>query len=523
MNFEQTQQTVQEQRQLQTISQQQLLQSQLAELPLDHLLERISDELNDNPALEQRSDDPYLSAETPQDAGGDGADATREGGANDTGGADEADAYDEERDRDDRRDALDMALEGIGRDDEDLPVYSAGRNPVEEREEMVYGQTTSFLDTLEQQVGEVNLSQRQRFIIDYLIGSLDADGLLRKPNEAISDELVIYHNLDCSVEEIEDVVHILQGFDPAGIGTRSLQECLQVQAQRRLSTTAPDDRARRHLLRLVLQVLEDHYDDFTHNRWQRIRQSLKLNEEQAELVQRELRRLNPKPGASMGEAVGRNTSSITPDFTVYVLDDQSVSFHVNDDELPQLQVSQAFADTLQQYRQNKEGMSRQMKEALLYAKTKVASAQGFIEALRQRHRSMSLTMQAIIDLQRPFFLDGDEASLRPMALRDVAERTGLDLSTISRVSRSKYAETPWGMFPLRHFFSSGVSTEGGEELSNRRIKAALKDLLDHEDKSAPLSDDALSKMLKAQGLAVARRTVAKYREQMGVPSTRLRR
>lgn len=518
MNFEQTQQTLQEQRQLQTISQQQLLQSQLAEMPLEHLLERVSDELNDNPALEERTDDPFPSGDT-----SDGDELPARQDDTDSHGDDVDDTFSEERERDDRRDALDMALEGIGRDDEDLPVYNVGRNQAEEREEMVYGQTTSFLDTLEQQVGEVNLSQRQRFIIDYLIGSLDSDGLLRKSNEAISDELVLYHNIDCSTDEIEAVVHILQGFDPAGIGTRSLQECLQVQAQRRLASIAPDDRARRHLLRLALQVVEDHFEDFTHNRWQRIRQSLKLTGEQAELVQRELRRLNPKPGASMGEAVGRSTASITPDFTVYVHDDQSVTFHVNDDELPQLQVSQAFADTLQQYRQNKAGMSRQMKEALLYAKTKVASAQGFIEALRQRHRSMTLTMQAIIDLQRPFFLDGDESSLRPMALRDVAARTGLDLSTISRVSRSKYAETPWGTFPLRHFFSSGVSIEGGEELSNRRIKAALKELLDHEDKSAPLSDDVLSKMLKAQGLSVARRTVAKYREQMGVPSTRLRR
>ena len=514
MNYELTQQLTQEQRLQQTISQQQLLQSQLAELPLDHLLERVRDELNDNPALEQGSDETgaTLTADTPanDEAGTDGA-------------ADMGETFDAEREKDDRREALDMALENIGRDDEELPVYSGGYSQADDREEMVYGQTASFLDQLEQQVSETNLDERQRYVMDYLIGSLDSDGLLRKTTDAISDELALYHSLDISNEEIESVIHVLQGFDPAGIGTRSLQECLQVQAQRRLTATAPDDRARRQLLRLVLEVLEQRYDDFTHNRWQRIAQAMKLTEPQTEAVQRELRRLNPKPGAAMSETMGRNTVSITPDFTVYVHDDQTITFHVNDDELPQLQVSQAFADTLQQYRQNKGSMTRQMKEALLYAKTKVASAQGFIEALRQRHRSMSLTMQAIIDLQRPFFLDGDESSLRPMALRDVATRTGLDMSTISRVSRSKYAETPWGVFPLRHFFSSGVSTESGEELSNRRIKAALRELLSHEDKSAPLSDEALSKMLQDRGFPVARRTVAKYRIQMGIPSTRLRR
>ena len=519
MNFEQTQQTVQEQRLQQTISQQQLLQSQLAEMPLDHLLERVGDELNDNPALERSSDDMPLSADVPADmpdAAGDTADMPA--------AADENDTYDAELDRSDRRDALDMALEDIGRDDEELPVYSGGRTQAaEDREEMVYGQTTSFIDTLEQQAGELELTERQRYIMDYLIGSIDADGLLRTSNAAICDDLALYHGMDCTEQEVEQMVRLLQRFDPAGIGTRSLQECLQVQAQRRLAATKAGDRAQQLLQRLVLEVIENHFDDFVHNRWQPISRSMKLNEAQTEMVQRELLRLNPKPGAAMGETVGRSMGGVTPDFTVYVHDDQTVTFHINDDELPQLQVSQTFSDMLRQYRDNRQSMTRQAKEALLYARTKVASAQGFIEALRQRHRSMSLTMQAIIDLQRAFFLDGDETSLRPMALRDVAERTGLDISTVSRVSRGKYVDTPWGLFPLKHFFASGVSNDQGEELSNRRIKAALRELIDHEDRQHPLSDEALSRMLQQQGLPVARRTVAKYRIVMGIPSTRLRR
>ncbi|MCR4919688.1 MAG: RNA polymerase factor sigma-54 [Prevotella sp.] len=521
MNNTLTQNLTQEQRLQQTISQQQLLQSQLAEMPLEHLLERVNDELNDNPALEQGSDELHLPGDatpdnTPTDSAADDISTH--------GSADETDTFDAELDRADRRDALDMALEGIGRDDEDLPVYSGGRQQADDdRDEMVYGQDTSFIDTLEQQAGELELDQRQRYIMDYLIGSLDADGLLRTSNAAICDDLALYHSIECSEQEVEQMVGLLQRFDPAGIGTRSLKECLQVQAQRRLTATKTGDRQQRQLLRLVLEVVENHFDDFAHNRWQTISRSMQLTEAQTEQVQHELLRLNPKPGAAMGETVGRSMDGVTPDFTVYVHDDQTITFHINDDELPQLQVSQTFADMLRQYRDNRQSMTRQAKEALLYARTKVAAAQGFIDALRQRHRSMTLTMQAIIDLQRPFFIYGDEASLRPMTLRDVAAKTGLDLSTISRVCRGKYADTPWGLFPLRHFFASGVANEQGEELSNRHIKAALRELIDHEDKRHPLSDEALSQLLQQQGLPVARRTVAKYRIVMGIPSTRLRR
>jgi RNA polymerase sigma-54 factor len=214
---------------------------------------------------------------------------------------------------------------------------------------------------------------------------------------------------------------------------------------------------------------------------------------------------------------------ITPDFIVDSQDDGTVSFALNNADLPQLQVSQSFADLLRDYQQNKEGLSRQMKEALLYTKQKVDAAQGFIEAVKQRRRTLTLTMKAIIHLQHRFFEDGDEASLRPMILKDVAERTGLDLSTISRVSNSKYVQTRWGTFPLKFFFSDGYKTETGEELSTREIKAALREIIENEDKSKPLSDDALSELLKEQGYPIARRTVAKYREQLGLPVARLRK
>jgi RNA polymerase sigma-54 factor len=495
----QIQEQRQEQRLSQTISAQQLLQAQLIELPLAQLHERIETEMHDNPALEPTSDEEFPEyAEAPDDS--DSPEAPED--------------FEQQREREERSDALDAALEGLGRDDEELPVYQGGMSSVEEREEMVYGSQQSFYDQIMQQVGEIELSERQRGIMEYLIGSLDDDGLLRKPLEALSDELAVYHNIDATTTEINDVLRQLQQFDPAGIGARSLQECLLLQIERRSPSRVKD---------LMQEVVTNHFDEFTKKHWDKIAASLSLTDSQTEALQHELRRLNPKPGASMGEAVGRSMQQITPDFIVDTQDDGTVTFTLNSGDVPQLQVSQSFADLLRDYQQNKEGLSRQMKEALLYTKQKVDAAQSFIEAVNTRRRTLTRTMQAIIQLQHRFFEDGDEASLRPMILKDVAARTGLDLSTISRVSNSKYVLTRWGMFPLKYFFSDGFVTENGEELSTREIKAALKELIENEDKRKPLSDDVLSDRLKQQGYPVARRTVAKYRDQMGIPVARLRK
>ena len=485
-----------EQRLQQSISQQQLLQAQLIELPVTQLVERIETEMNDNPALETRTDDD-----------GDWREDYADEGMGD-------EDFDQQREREERQSALDEALAGIGRDDEELPVYSGGRSMSEEREEMVFGEQASFYDQLREQLNMTDLSDRERDIMEYLIGSLDDDGLLRKSIESISDELAIYHNIDAPAREIEQVLAKLQDFDPAGIGARSLQECLLLQIDRR------DDS---RLKQLMQQVVGNYFDDFTKKHWDKIQQALGLNDLQAEALQKELRRLNPKPGASMGEAVGRSMQQITPDFIIDTQDDGTISFALNSSDVPQLQVSQSFADLLSDYQQNKDGLSRQMKEALLYTKKKVEAAQNFIDAVQARRRTLTLTMRAIIQLQHRFFEDGDEASLRPMILKDVAEKTGLDLSTISRVSNSKYAQTRWGTFPLKFFFSDGITTESGEELSTREIKATLRDIVEAEDKRHPLSDDLLSEELGKRGFPIARRTVAKYREQLGIPVARLRR
>jgi len=485
----------------QTISAQQLLQAQLVELPITQLLERIETEMHDNPALETATDEPEFSDYA------DSADSSES-----------TEDFDTQREREERSDALDAALENLGRDDEDLPVYHGGQSTGEEREEMIYGDSLSFYDQLTEQMNEMELTEQERDIMEYLIGSLDDDGLLRKDMESLSEELAIYHNVDVTPEQIEKVLYKLQEFDPAGIGARNLQECLLLQIERKKQQNGTSD-----MLRLMKEVITDHFDEFTKKHWDRIRAGMGISEAQAEQLQHELRRLNPKPGASMGETVGRSMQQITPDFIVDTQDDGTVTFSLNSGEIPQLQVSQSFADLLKDYQQNKEGISRQMKEALLYTKQKVDAAQGFIEAVKSRRRTLTLTMKAIIQLQHRFFEDGDEASLRPMILKDVAAKTGLDLSTISRVSNSKYVLTRWGMFPLKYFFSDGFVTESGEELSTREIKSILRDLIDGENKRKPLSDDALSELLKEKGYPVARRTVAKYRDQMGIPVARLRK
>jgi RNA polymerase sigma-54 factor len=490
----QEQQQTQSLKQIQGITQQQLLQAQLIELPVAQLLERVNAEMDDNPALELSTGDDSEYAETFDDADN----------------PEPSDDYE----REERQSALDAALESIGRDDEELPVYHGGQSYQEEREELVYGASQSFYDLLKEQMGTTNLDEHERDIMEYLIGSLDEDGLLRKSLESICDELAIYHNLDISVREIEKILHRLQEFDPAGIGARNLQECLLLQIQRRDPS---------HLRDLMERVVKEYFEAFTKKHWQKIQQALQLSDLQAETLIGELRKLNPKPGASLGETVGRSLQQITPDFIIDTQDDGTVTFQLNMSDVPELHVSQSFSDTLREYQGNKEKMSRQMKEALLYTKKKVDAAQGFIEAIKARQHTLTITMKAIIQWQHRYFEEGDEALLRPMILKDIAEKTGLDLSTVSRVSNSKYAQTRWGTFPLRHFFSDSYVTAEGDELSTREIKATLQDIVEAEDKQHPYSDEALGKLLAEKGYPIARRTVAKYREQLGIPIARLRK
>jgi RNA polymerase sigma-54 factor len=491
----QTQKLAQQQR----LSQQQMLFVKMVEMPINELEESVNAELDDNPALEVSDKDPL------NDEHDDEREEQAEG----------EDDYNEKNEREEREDALDTALEGLGSDDEmPNPIREHQQQNDADYEEIVYGDTTSFYDKLKEQMGMEDLTEQQREIMEYLIGSLDDDGLLRKPLDVISDELAIYHNIEVSTQEIEQVLTILQTFDPAGIGARSLQECLLLQIDRHDEGRLKD---------LMKQVIAHHFEAFLKKHWDKIQAELQLSDIQVHTLRNEILKLNPKPGASLGETEGRNIQQITPDFIVDSSEDGSISFALNHGNLPELKVSSSFTEMVDTYKNNKQGMNRQAKEALLYAKEKVEKAQGFIDAVRQRRHTLYLTMKAIIEWQHLFFTDGDESELKPMILKDIADKTHLDISTISRVVNVKYVQTKWGIFPLKFFFSDGYTNSEGEETSVRKLRLTLKELVEKEDKRHPLSDDALAEMMEQKGFPVARRTIAKYRLQLGIPVARLRK
>ena len=500
--------------QVQRLTQQQMLAVKMLEMPLTELEQSVQAEIDDNPALESSNpDDADLSFQPDSQTASDGDDELS--GGMEPNGQDAADDM-PINEKEERESALDEALSNIGMDDR-MPETEAAYGSTTDNadyEEMVYGEQESFYDKLKEQMVDVDLDDKQRQIMEYIIGSLDSDGLLRKSADSICDELAIYHNVDCTEEEVERLIKVLQGFDPAGIGATNLKECLLLQIERKPKSALRD---------MMQKVIERYFDDFMNKHWDKIEKQMGINEATAHTVMAELLRLNPKPGASLGETEGRNMQQITPDFIVDTADDGTVTFYINNGHIPALYVSPSFAELLKGYKENKASMTKRDKEALLYAKEKVDRAQGFIDAVKQRQHTLYVTMKAIIDIQRRFFQDGDESDIKPMILKDVADRTGLDISTVSRVSNMKYAQTRWGTFRLRHFFSDGIKTEDGEELSTRKIKLALKDAVENENKAKPLSDEALAKMLVGKGFPIARRTIAKYREQLGIPVARLRK
>ncbi len=497
---------IQEQKQLQQqrITQQQLLNVKLLSMSLAELEQNVAAELNDNPALEEAYDDDHtdLSADS--------------NSSSDIDGDNDSDIDTEESmEKEERQDELNQALENMGSDDNMDGDRDYDYRDTADYEEMVYGDTQSFYDKLNEQMGETELSDKEHRIMEYLIGSLDNDGLLRKDLDTIADELAIYENTDTTTEEVEEVLHKLQMFDPPGIAGRSLRECLRLQVERM------DDS---HLKERMLNVIDHHFEDFTKKRWENLKEELGLDDLRMQKLMEGLRKLNPKPGAAMGETVGRNMHQITPDFIVYTTEDGRISFDINNGNLPNLRISDSFEEMLDSYgKMDDRQMSKANRDAVVYIRRNMEKARWYMEAIRKRQQTMTLTMQAIINWQRKFFLEGDESDLRPMILKDIAEKTGLDISTVSRVSNEKYAQTQWGTFPLRFFFTDGYTKENGEELSTRKIKLALKDIVDKEDKKNPLSDEAIVKIMKKQGFPIARRTVAKYRDQLGIPKSLMRR
>ena len=483
---------IQKQQQVQTLSPQQVLAVKLLELPVVELEERVRAEMLDNPALE-------------------------EGEASATEAEMAEDSYGEEAQEDEGATITSEDLEmGDYRTEDDIPDYKLHekKNPATQVEEIPFSDAVSFYENLKEQLGELDLTEREKQLAEYLIGSLDDDGLLRKDFESICDELLFNYGMEVTPNELEQVLKVIQDFDPAGIGARNLQECLLIQIARKENTL---------LKQIQKDIIEKCYDEFTRKHWDKIKQRLGLSDEQFAEAKSELVKLNPRPGSSLGESVGRTNQQIIPDFLVETLEDGTVSLSLNDRGVPELHVSREFSEMLDEHTRNAANQSRESREAMQFLKQKMDAAQGFINAVKQRQQTMLGTMKAIIDLQMPFFREGDEALLRPMILKDVAAITGLDISTISRVSNSKYVQTNYGIYPLKFFFSDGYTTDEGEELSVREIRRVLKECVEKEDKVHPLTDDELARILKEKGFAIARRTVAKYREQLGIPVARLRK
>ena len=469
----------QQQLQVQGLSPLQVLTARLLSLTTIEMEERVRGEVIDNPALEASAH------ETPSDI----ADGENEGGM----------------------ESNEDIIAGDYSSEDDIPDYKLNSLPQStEQQAFQYADTLSFYDYLLGQLHEQSLTDEQTAIGEYLIGSLDEDGLLHKSLLNISDELAIYHGIDVDESAIEEVLKYIQQFDPIGIGARNLQECLLLQLEHKEQTTLTIKQ------RLVLTQC---YDDFTHKRWDKIEQKLEWTPEETSAVIAELVKLNPRPGSALDDSMERSNAQIVPDFIVEVFDD-NISISLNNQNVPQLRVSGEFLQMLDEQSASSNADSR---NAAQFLKQKIESARDFIHAIQQREQTLTRTMEAIIALQRPFFIEGDESFLRPLILKDVAEVTGYDISTISRATISKYVQTPFGIFPLRYFFSDGIANAEGEEVSIKEVHNLIKELVANEDKTAPLTDEQLVSLLAEQGFKVARRTVAKYREQLHIPIARMRK
>ena len=481
----------QAQQQVQTVTAQQVLASKLIELPAVELEERVRSELLDNPALDE--------------------------GKQQTEDRDSEDELNTDEDGNPVTESAEEISLGDYRTEDDIPDYRLrdnNRQSVTAPEDIPFSDNVSFYETLKDQLDMHRLTDVEKELGEYLIGSLDDDGLLRKSLTAIADELAIYHGIETTEEQLEKVLMIIQQFDPAGIGARSLQECLLLQIDRKEESK---------LKHIEADIIGKCCEEFTKNNKEKILQKLGISETVYNAALAELVRLNPRPGNSMGEAMGKSSQQIVPDFFVDTDENGNVTFTLNARNVPELRLSREFTDLLEAHTKNKTNQSRETKDTVLFLKQKIESAQGFINAVKQRQRTLTSTMKAIIELQLPFFQEGDETLLRPMILKDVAEIAKLDISTVSRVTGSKYVQTNFGIYPLKFFFSDGYVTDSGEELSVREIKRILKECVDGEDKSKPYTDDELAEILSDKGYPIARRTVAKYRMQLNIPVARLRR
>ncbi len=401
--------------------------------------------------------------------------------------------------------------------DEDVPNYklmSRNYSSDDKKSEIPFSVGDTFHDHLEAQMGLRKLTEKQEILGKYILGNIDEDGYLRRKPENIVDDLAFSMNFSTTEDELLNVLEIVQDFDPAGVGASDLQECLLLQINRKDQSDP--------ITKLARQVLKYYFSEFTKKHYDKIISRLNISEEELKAAINEILKLNPKPGSTFSDPLNKTVQHIVPDFVVDSKDG-FLQLSLNARNVPDLHVSRTYAEMLESYKNNKEGHSKVQKDAISFVRQKLDSARWFIDAIKQRQNTLLLTMEAILEYQKDFFEDEDEVKLRPMILKDIAEKTNLDISTISRVANSKYVQTPSSIYPLKHFFSEGMVNEDGEEVSTREIKKILKDVVGNENKKKPVTDEKLAELLKDKGYRIARRTVAKYREQLKIPVARLRK
>ena len=455
----------------------------LVQLPTQSLEARIKQEIEENPALQEGKEK-----------------------AEDTF---ENDASDEREVRD--------SMEEINWDDylgdDDTPDYRTKANNYSADDELYEAPvivSESFHDSLISQLRLRDLSTEELDLATYLVGTIDDDGLLRRELIDIVDDLAFSQGVFTEEKELERLLTVIQDLDPPGVGGRDLRECLMLQLERKRPSFK---------VNLALSILDDHFDSFVKRHYQKLMDRLGVNEDELRDAIEEIGRLNPKPGGSSN--LSRPTENVIPDYNLEIVDDE-LELTLNGRNAPELSLSRQYREMLEHYKASKE-KNKAEKEAALFVKQKLDSAKWFIDAIVQRQQTLMLTMQSILNYQRDYFLTGDERKLRPMILKDIAEEIGMDISTVSRVASNKYIQTPYGTFLIKRFFSESMTNADGEEVSTREIKKILEDTLSEEDKRKPLTDDALAKILKEKGYPIARRTVAKYREQLDIPVARMRK
>lgn len=462
-------------KQVQKLSPLQIQTIKLIELPVQELEQRIRKELEENPVLDD-------------------------------------DVPESKDDTDDDNQPREISLSEI-KDDDSIPEYRLRVNNYGKDERPQYNTFSvkeSFTQSLMEQLGFRNLSEHQYNIAAFIIGSLDDDGYLRRDIDSLVDDLAFRMNINTDEDEVLEMLKVIQEFDPPGIGARDLRECLLIQLKG-LKQTEDVTNARR--------IVSEYFQEFSNKHFQRIMSRLGLDETEMKAAMARIVKLNPSPGGQIDDSYNDQAQQIVPDF-VLELEDGELRLSMPRFSIPEIRINKKYADLLMEASTSSE---RQKKEAATFVKQKMDSAKWFVEALKQRHNTLLSTMQAIVDYQHDYFIDGDESNLRPMVLKDIAAKTGFDISTISRVVNSKYIETHFGIFPLKYFFSEGLENQQGEEVSTRELKKVLQECVDNEDKHKPLTDDQLVSIMNEKGYKVARRTIAKYRDQLGIPKARLRK